>query len=71
MDVPTLQQVDTARGMTPREVGRLLRVSHDRIRAMILRGELGALNMGATRCGKPRYVVLPHHLAVGVPSEVL
>jgi hypothetical protein len=29
---------------------------------MIARGELGAVNTAAARCGRPRYVVLPHHL---------
>lgn len=50
-------------GLTPRELARLLRVSPDRVRAWIASGELGALNTAAARCGKPRYVVLPHHLA--------
>jgi hypothetical protein len=51
------------RGWTPRELARLLRMSADRIRSMILRGELSAINTSPRRCGKPRYVVLPHHLA--------
>jgi hypothetical protein len=52
-----------ARGYTPRELARLLRVSPDRIRAWITRGELGAINTAPVLCGKPRFVVLPHHLA--------
>jgi hypothetical protein len=52
-----------ANGMTPREVARLLRISPDRVRAMIVRGELGAINTATVRCAKPRYVILPHHLA--------
>jgi hypothetical protein len=51
------------RGWTPNELARLLRVSPDRVRAWIVRGELQALNTATTRCGRPRYVVLPHHLA--------
>jgi hypothetical protein len=51
------------RGYTPRELGRLLRISPDRVRAMIQSGELGAVDTARHRCGKPRYVVLPHHLA--------
>lgn len=51
------------RGLTPRELAKVLRVSPDRIRGWILRGELGALNTATTQCGKPRWVVLPHHLA--------
>jgi excisionase family DNA binding protein len=52
-----------ARGLTVREVAKLLRISKDRIRSMIQRGELGALNVAAVRSGRPRFVVLPHHLA--------
>jgi hypothetical protein len=50
------------RGWTPRELARLLRVSPDRIRGWIKRRELGAVPIPDRR-GKPRYVVLPHHLA--------
>lgn len=58
-----LRAVEPARGYTPREVARVLRVSPDRVRAWILSGELGAINTAGRRCGKPRYVVLPQHLA--------
>jgi hypothetical protein len=51
------------RGRTPREVGLLYRVSADTVRAWIQAGQLGALNLARTRCGKPRYVILPQHLA--------
>jgi hypothetical protein len=40
-----------------------LRVSPDRVRAWIARGELGAINTSEALCGRPRYVILPHHLA--------
>jgi hypothetical protein len=50
-------------GLTPRELARRWRISPDRVRAMILRGELQAINVSATRCGRRRYIVLPHHLA--------
>jgi excisionase family DNA binding protein len=49
------------RGSSPREVARLLRVSPDRVRAMIKSGRLGALNLGTL--GRDRFVVLPEHLA--------
>jgi excisionase family DNA binding protein len=49
-------------GITPREVARLLRVSPDRVRAWIRSGQLGAINTAPARCGRPRFVVLPHHL---------
>jgi excisionase family DNA binding protein len=51
------------RGYTPNELARILRVSPDRIRAWIASGELPAINTAPHRCGKPRYVILPHHLA--------
>ena len=54
---------EPARGWTPNELSRLLRVSPDRIRGWIASGELTAVNTSSVRCGKPRYVVLPHHLA--------
>jgi len=50
-------------GYTPNELGRLLRVSPDRIRRWIAAGELGAINTAPSRLSKPRFIVLPHHLA--------
>jgi hypothetical protein len=50
-------------GHTPRELARILRISPDKVRALIRSGELGAINTATARCGKPRFVVLPHHLA--------
>lgn len=52
-----------ARGYTPREVARLLRVNPDRVRGWIKSGQLGAIDTSTNRCGKPRYVILPHHLS--------
>jgi excisionase family DNA binding protein len=51
---------EAGRGMTVRETARLLRVGPDRIRGLIRRGELGALNLGDGR--RPRFVILPSHL---------
>jgi excisionase family DNA binding protein len=51
------------RGYTPNELARVLRVSPDRIRAWIKSGKLRAIDTAQVRCGRPRYVVLPHHLA--------
>jgi excisionase family DNA binding protein len=53
----------TPRGLTPREVAAYLRIGPDRVRAMIARGELGAVDVTPRRRGRPRYIVLPHHLA--------
>jgi excisionase family DNA binding protein len=49
--------------MTPREVARYLRVSRDRVLTWIRTGQLGAISTAPTRAGRPRYVVLPCHLA--------
>jgi hypothetical protein len=51
------------RGLTPNELAKLLRIGPDRVRGLIARGELGALNLASAKCRRPRYVVLPHHLA--------
>jgi excisionase family DNA binding protein len=59
---PAADHAPEQRGYTPAELARLLRVSADRIRAWIKRGELRALNVAPGRLGKPRFVVLPHHL---------
>jgi excisionase family DNA binding protein len=50
------------RGYTPNELARLLRVSPDAIRGWIASGELPAIDTSRARCGRPRYVILPHHL---------
>jgi hypothetical protein len=53
---------EVERAYTPNELAKLLRVSPDRIRAWIVAGQLGAVNVAQTRSGKPRFVVLPQHL---------
>jgi hypothetical protein len=53
--------VAAERGLTPREVGRRYRVNADRVRNWIRSGALKALDLG--RPGKPRFIVLPSHLA--------
>jgi hypothetical protein len=59
--VPSVDPV--RRGYTPRELAKVLRVSPDRVRNWIKSKQLGAINTAAARCGKPRFVILPHHLA--------
>jgi hypothetical protein len=49
--------------MTVREVARRYRVAPAKVRAWIRRGLLGAVNTASAECGKPRLIVLPHHLA--------
>jgi transposase len=52
-----------AHGLTVRDVAARYRVSPDKVRLWILKGELTAVNTAAALCGKPRWVVLPDHLA--------
>jgi hypothetical protein len=50
-------------GFTVRDVAKRYRVSPEKVRGWIARGELGAINTAAALCSKPRYVILPEHLA--------
>jgi uncharacterized protein YjcR len=52
----------TAIGYTVADVARRYRVSPDKVRAWIARGELSAVNTAAVLCGKPRWVVMPDAL---------
>jgi hypothetical protein len=51
------------KGWTPNELARLLRVSPDQIRAWCKSGVMKSLNVARHACSKPRYIILPHHLA--------
>jgi hypothetical protein len=59
-DAPLMSQ---AVGLTVKDVARRYRVSPDKVRLWIARGELVAINTTATLCGKPRWVILPEALA--------
>ena len=50
-------------GLTVREVAKRYRVSPDKIRGWIKRGELAAINTATVLCRRPRFVILPEHLA--------
>ena len=52
-----------ARGLTVRDVARRYRVSPDKVRSWVRRGELAAVNTAAAPCGKPRWVFTPAALA--------
>ncbi len=49
-------------GLTVAEVARRLRVGEDKVRAWIAKGDLRAVNVASTRCGRPRWVVMPEAL---------
>src|SRR5262249_47700353 len=48
-----------ASGLTVADVARRYRVSPDKVRAWIRRGELVAVNTATALCGRPRWVVVP------------
>jgi hypothetical protein len=52
-----------SRALTVREFARRWRIRPDKARAWIHRGELKAVNVAAHLCGKPRFLILPHHVA--------
>ena len=54
---------ETARGFTVADLAARLRVSPDKIRLWISKGELAAVNTAAALCGKPRWVVSAEALA--------
>jgi hypothetical protein len=51
------------RGLTVADVARRYRVGEDKIRNWIASGQLRALNVASTLCGRRRWVVLPESLA--------
>ncbi len=51
------------RGYTTADIARMYRVSPDKVRAWIARGELAAINTATALCGKPRWVITPDALA--------
>jgi hypothetical protein len=63
-------------GYTVADVARRHRVSPDWIRELIRKGKLRAISTARTKSGRPRFVILPEHLAeyesgieVGQPVE--
>src|SRR5262245_60695057 len=50
-------------GLTVRDVARRYRVSPDKVRAWVARGELAAVNTAAALCGRPRLVITREALA--------
>jgi hypothetical protein len=54
---------DLTSGYTVADLARRYRVSEDRVRGWIARGELRAFNRRDDRAGRPAYVVTPEALA--------
>jgi hypothetical protein len=63
------REIERRRGYTTREMARMLRCSSDSIRTMIRSGKLGAINLRQTKTGKPRFIVMPEHLAAFVEAN--
>jgi excisionase family DNA binding protein len=64
-DTTTTDQPHTnvERCLTVDDVARRYRVSPDKVRAWIRRGELRAINTASAMCARPRFVVPPEALA--------
>jgi transposase len=60
---PTTSAATAQPGLTVRDAARRYRVSPDKVRGWINRGELPAVNTAAALCGKPRWLILPEGLA--------
>lgn len=52
-----------ASGLTVADIAKRFRVSPDKVRAWIRRGELNAINTADQRCFRPRFVVTADALA--------
>ena len=60
---PADTHLSPASGLTVADLARRYRVSPDKVRAWIARGELKAVNTAAALCGRPRWVVPADALA--------
>jgi excisionase family DNA binding protein len=50
-------------GLTTRDVARRLRVGEDKVRTWVRRGELAAVNVASSLCGRPQLRITPEALA--------
>ena len=57
------EATDIPRGYTTADLAKRYRVSVDKVRAWINRGELAAVNTATALCGRPRWVIPPEALA--------
>ena len=62
-DPPQGRNHQPGAGLTVEDIARRYRVSPDKVRAWISRGELRATNTAAVLSGKPRWVIPPEALA--------
>ncbi len=56
-------RVPESRGFTIADVAARYRVSPDKVRAWVRRGELAAVNTASSLCGRPQLRVTPEALA--------
>jgi excisionase family DNA binding protein len=61
--MPAEPAIGADAGLTVQDVAKRYRVSPDKIRAWIARGELRAINTATALCGKPRWVITPDALS--------
>lgn len=63
------ETITPTRGMTPNEFANFIRKSPDWVRAEIAAGRLGAVNLADAKCGRPQYIILPHHIEQFIRSR--
>jgi Helix-turn-helix domain len=63
VDAAKATRHEPAAGLTVKDVARRYRISCDKVRGWIGRGELRAINTSASLLGKPRWVIPPEALA--------
>src|ERR1051326_3032828 len=66
---PRRREIERRRGYTTQDVARVLRCSSDSVRTMVRSGRLGAVNMRNATSGKPRFIVMPEHLAAFIEAN--
>jgi hypothetical protein len=60
---PFSTEAAPTRAFTVADIASRYRVGKDKVRAWLRRGELRAINVASTLCGKPRWVITPEALA--------
>lgn len=63
MAADTTRRETPSAGLTVADVAKRYRVSPDKVRSWIAKGELVAINTASALCGRPRWVVMVESLA--------